>query len=334
MTDLYPLKFEPLLKPRPWGGTTLREEYGKSYTGNEPIGESWEICGLAGDESVVSNGFLAGNNLAELLEVYMGDIVGETIYEKFGDEFPLLVKILDAASNLSVQVHPGDEMARRLHHAYGKSEMWYILKAAPGSKIYCGFRKGIEMPAINDAIKHNNISALLNAEEVRPGDFFDIPAGMVHAIGEGVVLAEIQQPSDITYRIFDWNRTDENGNSRELHTDLAIEAINLKTGGGKGASPEFMLNETFRLVSNRWFTTNILSFNTFITKDYNLIDSFVIFMCVSGEFILHWDKGTETVTTGETVLVPAMIRDIVLEPKPAASVLEVYISPASDNRNS
>jgi mannose-6-phosphate isomerase len=233
-----------------------------------------------------------------------------------------------------VQVHPGDEMARRLHHAYGKSEMWYILKAAPGAKIYCGFRKGIEMPAINEAINQNSISDLLNAEEVQPGDFFDIPAGMVHAIGEGVVLAEIQQSSDITYRIFDWNRTDINGNSRELHTKLAMEAISLKTGGGKGVSPELMLNETFTLVSNTWFTTNILSFNTFITKDYNLIDSFVIFMCVSGGFTLHWDKGTETVTSGESVLIPAMIREIVLEPKPAATVLEVYVSPAADKRNS
>ncbi|MBE0674312.1 MAG: class I mannose-6-phosphate isomerase [Bacteroidales bacterium] len=326
MTDLYPLKFEPQLKKRMWGGSRLSGKTGESSSGGSNIGESWVISGIEGAESVVANGYLAGNNLSELVEVYMGDIAGEAVFEKFGNEFPLLVKYIDAASTLSVQVHPGDEMAARLHHAYGKTEMWYIMDADPGAMIYCGFKDGTDEFQYKSAVVKGTIENLLNAEPAKKGDIFLIPAGMVHAIGGGILLAEIQQPSDVTYRIFDWNRTDEDGNPRELHTELAAEAIDFKARGGRINIPSTETNKTTVIVNNRHFTTGLLSFDAFITKDYNLLDSFVILLCTSGEFVLHYDAASEIVSSGETIMIPAMVRDVVLEPRPAATVLEIYLN--------
>jgi mannose-6-phosphate isomerase len=331
MTELYPLKFEPTLKEKVWGSNRLAANFGKNANGNPKIGESWEISGLPGDESIIANGFLAGNNINELLEVYMGDIAGESVYEKYGDEFPLLIKFIDAASNLSVQVHPGDEMARKLHHAYGKSEMWYVLSAEEGSLIYCGFRKGISTDDYLRAVQDGNLPGILNAVPARAGDAYWIPAGTIHAIGSGVVLAEIQQASDITYRIYDWDRGNSNETRRELHTDLAMDALLFNNQGGRIEQPEIAVNNTVPLVKTDYFHANILTFDTFIRKDYNLLDSFVIFICTSGQAVLHYDGGTEKITMGETILLPAGLRDIILEPQPACSLLEVFIKVKETN---
>lgn len=325
MTSLYPLRFEPILKKRVWGGTALQKSYGKMVPEGVCVGESWETSGLEGDESVVTNGFLAGNTLNEIVEVYMSDLTGESVYEKYGDEFPLLVKLIDAEEFLSVQVHPDDKMAASMHHAYGKTEMWHILKAAPGAKIFCGFREGIGREQYLEAEARGTLPEIINAETASAGDTFLIPAGMIHAIGPGIVLAEIQQSSDITYRIFDWNRTGSEGEKRELHTVLAREALKFDASGGRVHTPEITINQTTRLVSGDYFTTNILKFDSIIGKDYNPIDSFVILLCTEGSYDLDWDEGSEHIVAGQTILVPAMVRDIILNPKPDATILEIFL---------
>jgi mannose-6-phosphate isomerase len=324
MSDLYPLKFETVLKEKVWGGNALAERYNKKHTGGGNIGESWEVSAVSDFVSVVSNGFLAGNNLGELIEVYMGDITGDTVYETFGNEFPLLIKLIEARQDLSIQVHPDDELAKKRHQAYGKTEMWYILESENGARIYTGFKEGVTMEMYQAAVQNGTIAELMNVEEARPGDVFFTPAGRVHAIGAGIVLAEIQQTSDITYRIFDWNRTGKE--KRELHTDLALDAIDFNAAGKTRMRTEPVFNTSRNLVSCEFFNADILRFNAPVRKEYFLRDSFNIYICTDGEFIIRWDDKHDHVKKGETVLVPAMIKEVTLEPEGQASLLEVYIN--------
>jgi mannose-6-phosphate isomerase len=324
MTELYPIKFEPVLKEKVWGGDSLAINYGKKAGSGQKIGESWEISAVTGELSVVSNGFLAGNNIEEIIEVYMGDITGDAVYERFGNEFPLLIKILQANDDLSVQVHPSDELARERHNAYGKTEMWHILESRPGARIYTGFREKISKEQYLNALEEGTIIGILNSEEAIAGDTFFTPAGRIHAIGAGITLVEIQQTSDITYRIFDWHRNGDDGMPRELHTELALGAIDFSAAGQCKIVKEPVTDKTVNLVRSSYFVTNILQFHNNIRKDYNSIDSFVIYVCTSGSFIIHWEKGAEVVTSGETVLIPAVMTDLVLEPRPEASLLEIF----------
>lgn len=329
MSELYPLKFEPILKEKIWGGKSLAENYGKKQGNLKNIGESWEISAVSGNLSVVSNGFLAGNTIEEIIEVYMGDITGESVYEKYGIEFPLLIKLIEARDDLSVQVHPGDDLARERHNAYGKTEMWHILRSENGARIYTGFSVPVSRESYIDAVAGGTIGELLYAEPAEPGDTFFTPAGRIHAIGAGIVLAEIQQTSDVTYRIYDWGRKDAEGRTRELHTDLALDAIDFsQTGSGK-LKYDASLNNPSSLVRNKYFDANIISFNSLINRNYNVIDSFVIYLCTKGRFIIRWDSGSETVTSGETILIPALITDVELIPDPDASLLEIYINQGS-----
>jgi mannose-6-phosphate isomerase len=326
MSELYPLKFETLLKEKVWGGNALVTRFNKKATGSPHIGESWELSAIADNQSVISNGFLAGNNIEELIEVYMGDITGDSIFEKFGNEFPLLIKFIEAQEDLSIQVHPNNELARKRHSAYGKTEMWYILECKEGSKIYTGFKDGVTREIYEKAVKDGKIEELLNVEIVDAGDTFFTPAGRVHAIGAGIVLVEIQQTSDITYRIFDWNRKSSGKEKRELHTDLALDAIDFSQTGKNKIRLDPVLNKTENLVNCEFFNTNIILFNNTIDKDYLLIDSFVVYICLEGEFSICWDGNTEKVTKGETVLLPAMIKEVTLKPLKETRLLEVYIN--------
>jgi mannose-6-phosphate isomerase len=326
MSELYPLKFEPRLKEKIWGGTSLVNRYHKRADPSTKFGESWEISAVSGSISVVSNGFLAGNNLEELIEVYMGDITGDSVFEKFGNEFPLLIKFIEARENLSIQVHPGNIMAKERHNAYGKTEMWYILESEKDSKMYTGFKEPIDKRTYTDSLNNGELEKLLNVENTSPGDVFFTPAGRIHAIGAGLILIEIQQTSDVTYRIYDWNRKDSKGHSRELQTDLALDAIDFKAAGKTKFHDDPVLNKTRNLVNCEFFTTNIISFNESIEKDYNLIDSFVIYICTEGEFLVRWDGNSEPVIKGETVLLPAMIKDVILEPSVDSKVLEILIN--------
>jgi mannose-6-phosphate isomerase len=326
MSELYPLKFEPILKETIWGGSSLVRKYYKKGNPELKYGESWEISAVSDNLSVVSNGFLAGNNLEELIEVYMGDITGEAIFEKFGIEFPLLIKLIEAREDLSIQVHPDNELAKKRHNAYGKTEMWYIIESERGSKIYSGFREPVSREIYLEALGNGELASLLNAEETSPGDVFFTPSGRIHAIGAGILLAEIQQTSDITYRIFDWNRKGPDGKSRELHTELALDAIDFNTSGKAKILCNNTLNKTQNLITCEFFITNVITFNERISKDYNLIDSFVIYICLEGEFLIRWDGNSEPVIKGETVLLPAMISEVILDPSPEAKVLEIFMN--------
>jgi mannose-6-phosphate isomerase len=329
MSELYPIKFEPVLKEKVWGGDALVNRYNKKPAVSGNIGESWELSGVEDNKSIVTNGFLEGNNIEEIIEVYMGDITGDAIFEKFGTEFPLLIKFIEAREDLSIQVHPGNLLAKERHQAYGKTEMWYILESENGSKIYSGFREGVTKEIYQEAIVNGTLAELLNVESPKSGDIFFIPAGRIHAIGAGTVLVEIQQTSDITYRIFDWNRKNTGKGNRELHTDLALDAIDFSHNGEAKFHRNPIPNVTEHLVECEFFNTSLLNFNSSIRKEYYSIDSFVVYICIEGEFLIHWDDCSEKVTKGETVLLPAMIKEVVLEPLNEARLLEIFVNTES-----
>ena len=325
MSTLYPLKFIPALKEKIWGGrkigTILKHDLGSLAN----CGESWEISGLVDDESVVCNGFLAENNLNELIEIYLTDLVGEKNYEKFGLGFPLLIKFIDAQDNLSVQVHPDDAFAQEHYGQNGKTEMWHVIQADEGAGLYVGFNQKITAQQYLDAVADGYLEDFLKFYPVKPGDTFMIPAGTVHAIGKGVLLAEIQQPSDITFRIYDWNRVDMNGNRRELHTEEAFEAIhaeeNLKDFQVH-YTPE--KNKTVSLVKSPYFTTNLLEMDMQVQKSFVNLDSFVIYICLEGSAFLVTDNFKERLETGEVALVPAEVGQMQIIPDANAKLLETY----------
>lgn len=322
---LYPLKFKPIYKDKIWGGNRLKSELNK--TGASDIcGESWEISCVENEVSLVENGFLKGNNLQELIEVYMGDLVGEKVYEKFGDEFPLLIKYIDASDVLSVQVHPDDKLAKERHNAYGKTEMWYVIDAVSNSELISGFKRDITRKEYIEHYNSKTLNEILNYEKVKKGDVFFIPAGRIHAIGAGILLAEIQQTSDITYRVYDWDRVDDKGNPRELHNDLAIDAIDMKSYATYKTDYVIEKNKPSKVIHCEYFNTDIISFDEEIMKDYNLIDSFVIYMCIEGEFSIDHTEDSISITKGETVLIPADLKELRLKPKGKTKILEIYMS--------
>jgi len=327
MNNLYPLKFIPICKDKIWGGNKLNELLNKQYPGLPNCGETWEISGIQDEVSVVSNGFLKGNNLEELIEVYMGDLVGDKVYEKFGTEFPLLIKFIDANDNLSIQVHPNDELSLERHDAFGKTEMWYVVQADPGARLISGFNRKIDKEGYLKYFKNGQLEEILNYEEAKAGDVFFMPAGRVHAIGKGIVVAEIQQTSDVTYRIYDFNRVDDQGNPRELHTDLAVDAIDFKFVADYRTEYQPANDQSVKLVECQYFTTNILLLSASVERDFTDLDTFVIYMCLEGRYSIAWDDETIVVEKGESVLVPAMINNFVLSTVNGSTskLLEVYI---------
>jgi len=328
MSFLYPLKFKPVFKEKIWGGNKLNTILGKNLPQNKKIGESWEISGVKDNISIVLNGPLAENNLEELIEIYMGELVGDLVFEKFGIEFPLLIKFIDANNVLSIQVHPDDELARKRHNAFGKTEMWYIIQADKNSEIITGFKQEIEKEQYQKYFREGRLTQILNIEKANTGEVFYIPAGRIHATGKGILFAEIQQTSDITYRIYDWERKDKNGNSRELHTELALDAIDFNKYDNYKTPYEITKNQSVSIADCKYFHTNILDFDKAIEKDYYLIDSFVIIMCIKGRLLIHSKNNKEQVNTGETVLIPASVNNIIFEPLVDSKILEVYIGGA------
>ena len=326
MNELYPLKFQPIIKEIIWGGEKLKTLLNKDTGIVKKAAESWEISAIQGSISVVSNGYLAGNSLEEIIEIYMGDLVGDKIYEMFGIEFPLLIKYIDAQDNLSIQVHPDDKLAKERHNAYGKSEMWYIIQAEKGASLISGFSNEVNKEIYLKHFKEKTLQNILNTEIVKPGDVFYIPAGRVHAIGPGILLAEIQQTSDVTYRIYDWDRKDKNGKGRELHTDFALDAIDYNFYNNYKTTYPKKLNKTENLLNCKHFTTNIIEFDKTLEKDYSAIDSFVIYMCTEGSFTLDYKHDTLKVNKGDTILVPATLKEQVLFPDEKCTLLEIYIS--------
>ena len=321
MADLYPLKFNTIFKEKLWGGQKIKTILGKDFGNMDNCGETWELSGISGDVSVISNGEFANTDLKSLLEEYRDELVGAKVYSLFKNEFPLLIKFIDAAQDLSIQVHPDDELAKKRHDCNGKSEMWYILQADNGSTLIDGFSKDSNKEEYTDALKNGQLIALLNTEKVTTGDVFYLPAGRVHTIGKGLLLAEIQQTSDITYRIYDFDRVDKNGNKRELHTDLALDAIDYKIPDEVKSRYENTPNQTNNIVSTPYFTTNKLVADQKMTINRNDIDCFKIYIGVGGS----GKVAGETITLGEVLLVPAMMKAYDIEPEGELHLLETYV---------
>lgn len=322
--NLYPLKFKTICKEKIWGGNKLKTLYNKKY--KEPnCGETWELSGVEENVSVVSNGFLKGNTINELIEVYMGDLVGDEVFDAFGIEFPLLIKFIDANDWLSVQVHPDDALSMKRHNAYGKTEMWYVLQADQGAQLITGFKEKLDKKKYLEHFMKGTLKEVLNFEEVKAGDVFEIPAGRVHALGPGILLAEIQQTSDVTYRIYDWDRTDKDGKPREMHTDLAVDAIDFSHVNNYRTQYQVVPNDVSPLVQNKYFNTNLLKINKNTDRSYYALDSFVIYICTEGIMDVVHEDGSESLSAGEIMLIPASIKAVSLHPKNNASLLEVFI---------
>ncbi|MBC8459413.1 MAG: class I mannose-6-phosphate isomerase [Bacteroidales bacterium] len=325
MNLLYPLKFTPLFKDKVWGGEKIRTELGLDFSPLPNCGEAWVLSGVPGSQTMVSNGFLEGNELNEIMEIYMDDLVGEKAFERFPGQFPILVKFIDSNDWLSIQVHPDDALAAKRKIGNGKTEMWYILDADKHAELISGFSREVNQKVYLDHLEQKQLKEILNVEAVQRGDVFFMPAGRVHALGPGVLLAEIQQTSDTTYRIYDWDRVDSEGNARELHTELALEAIDFTVQETYRTTYPRAKNQTVSLVECPAFTTNLLEFDHSIEKELNYIDSFIIYLCTEGECSIQYLQGREGLKKGEVVLIPAMMEHLFLVPKPQARVLEIFL---------
>lgn len=317
---LYPLTFEPILKERIWGGSKLKKYLNKPIT-SENIGESWEVSTVSESVSVVKNGSFKGKNLNELIDLYPEEILGTAVFSQFGKQFPLLFKYLDAHEDLSIQLHPNDELAKVRHNSFGKTEMWYVLQADANARLIVGFKENASKEDYLQQLASNNIVSLLKEIPVKKGDVFLLETGTVHAIGAGLLIAEIQQTSDVTYRIYDWDRLDADGKGRELHTELALDAINYKATSAK-KEYKATENKSTSLVDCPYFKTSLIPLNgeTVITKT---ADSFLVFMCTEGSFELHFQSETYQYKSGDTILVPAILTSFSI--KGVATLLEVTV---------
>ena len=305
--NLYPLTFYPILKERIWGGTKLQSHLNKPIS-SETTGESWEISTVPNAISVVNRGVLEGKKLNELIDLYPEAILGKSVVARFGKQFPLLFKFIDAKEDLSIQLHPNDELAQKRHNSFGKTEMWYVIQADTNSRLVVGFKNVISKETYLQHVEQKQVLDLLQEYPVQAGDVFFLETGTVHAIGAGVLIAEIQQTSDVTYRIYDWDRVDAEGNSRELHTDLALDAITLKPTNSK-ISYETKVNEITSVVSCPYFVTQQLVLEgNFHWKQSK--DSFTVFMCVAGSFDLLYKDEKYCYSKGDTFLLPACITEI------------------------
>ena len=322
--ELYPLKFQPVYSYRIWGGDKLKTVLNKNYE-EKNIGESWEISDVKDNETDVAEGFLKGQTLKQLIKEFKGDFVGNRVYALFGEDFPLLIKFIDAKTPLSIQVHPGNELAKERHNSFGKNEMWYVMQAEKDAELIVGFNRKVTKENYSDHLNNATLSEILNIEKVEKGDTFYIPTGRVHAIGAGVLLAEIQQTSNITYRIYDYDRVDaKTGEKRELHTDLALDAIDFKFYDNYKTVYDKKINVSNELVHSPYFKTNIIEVSGALEKNYENLDSFVIYMGVSGSAEVTVDNIIYSLKTGETLLFPAKINTIKIDAD-SAVILEIYL---------
>jgi mannose-6-phosphate isomerase len=322
MNPLYPLKFQPILKDKIWGGQKLQQLLHKPTT-SKNAGESWEISDVEGDTSIVANGALQGSSLKHLLETHTSDLLGEKNFRQFGTKFPLLIKFIDAKDDLSVQLHPNDQLAKARHNSFGKTEMWYVVQADPESNLIVGFNQKMSQELYLKHLEDKTLQSILNFDAVQAGDTYFIEVGRIHAIGAGVLLAEIQQTSDITYRVYDWDRVDSEGNERELHNDIALEAFDFDMPDNFRVDYTKDSNTPTELVSCPYFTTNVMDVNERISKE-NTHDSFMIYMCVDGNAQIEVAGNQTEISMGETVLIPACIKQFSISAN-HAKLLEVYV---------
>jgi len=319
---LYPFKFQPILKDKIWGGQKLQKIL-KKPTSSVEAGESWEISDVEGDTSIVSNGTMAGTSLKSLMELHTTELLGHKNFQQFGTKFPLLIKFIDAKLDLSVQLHPNDALAKARHNSFGKTEMWYVVQADSDSNLIVGFNQPMTKELYLKHLEAKTLERILNFDKVDAGDTYFIEVGRIHAIGAGVLLAEIQQTSDITYRVYDWDRVDSQGNHRELHNDIALEAFDFDMPDNYRVNYSRDFQTSTELVSCPYFTTNVIQINTSLLVKNNH-DSFMIYMCVEGSAIINIEGNQTEFYKGETVLIPACIKTFSISTN-HAKLLEVYI---------
>jgi mannose-6-phosphate isomerase len=318
---LYPLQFEPILKGRIWGGEKLKTILNKPIL-SKITGESWELSTVEGDISVVANGELKGKSLMELIDEAPNEILGANVYKRFGKQFPLLFKYLDAREDLSIQVHPNDKLAKERHNSFGKTEMWFVIQADSDARIIAGFKDNSSKEEYLEHLNNKTLVSILDDVKAKAGDVFFLESGTVHAIGAGLVVAEIQQTSDITYRLYDFDRKDAQGNTRELHVDLALDAINYnKVETQKKYTSE--VNNSNVVVDCPYFTTNFIPLENKLEVSKSG-ESFTVYMCTEGDFDIEYDGFKYEYKKGDTVMIPAEINSFILSGK--ASILEIYIS--------
>ena len=327
--SLYPLKFMPVFKNNIWGGQRIKTFFKTLQHDLPTCGEAWVLSGIEDSESTVSNGFLEDNTLNELTEIYMEDLLGEKVFETYGSEFPLLFKIIDTNDFLSIQVHPNDEMALKVHGCLGKTEMWYILHAEPDATLISGFSKEVNQEEFLQHLKNKTLPDILNYEKVKPGDVFYIPAGRIHAIGPGITLAEIQQSSDITYRLYDWDRMTVDGSMRELHLEKGLAAIDFKEWGSNKISMSANHKPKNTLVSTDLFTANLLHLHSRISIENPTMETFSAYLCVEGNCKISQDNTAVELCAGEAVLMPACIEEFEIIPEGHCSLIETYIGNAA-----
>lgn len=322
---LYPFKFKTIFKDKIWGGNKIKTVLGKDFSPLPNCGETWEISGVPGNVSVVADGVMHGKTLTQLIEEYEGELLGELVYQRFGADFPLLIKFIDANEDLSIQVHPDDTMAKERHNSFGKTEMWYIFQADPGSSLIVGFNKDTNKEEYLKSLTDGSLTTILNREEVAEGDCYFIPAGRVHTIGKGLLLAEIQQTSDVTYRIYDFDRVDDKGQKRELHTEESVDSLDFKSYPQYKTPYRAGVNETTSLVNCQYFTTNLIVTDVVQKKDYSALKSFVIYICFEGSAELHTSVGNFEIKKGDSYLIPYAIKQVDIKPHQLTKILEVYI---------
>lgn len=319
------MTFKPILKSVIWGGSDICPFKGITPVQNG-IGESWELSHVGGDFSVVNNGVLEGKNLDELIQTYGAELLGKKVMEQFGTTFPLLIKFIDARDDLSIQVHPDDELAKARHNSFGKTEMWYVIKAAKDAKLFSGFSEQINPEEYVKRVENNTITDVLKQYDVHPGDVFFLPAGRVHAIGSGCFIAEIQQTSNITYRIYDYDRKGPDGKGRELHTELAKDAIDYTVLPDYRTHYEAKADEVVSLAGCKYFTTNLLELDEPMARDFAKLDSFVVYICMEGSAKITDNNGYEVeVHQGQTILLPATTTGVTITPTATAKFMETYI---------
>jgi mannose-6-phosphate isomerase len=315
MTTLYPLKFDPILKERVWGGDKILKFPGKNNSLKSPVGESWELSGVQDDISVVSNGFLAGNEINDLIETYLGELVGDSVYERYGNELPLLIKILDINGPLSLQIHPDDNTAMERHNSYGKTECWYIMEADPSARIYLGLNRALTAQEFYDMCKNDTIEHALNVISPKKGDLIYIAPGTLHAAKGGILVAEIQQVSDITYRVYDWGREHDPSTARVMHMDLAIDCIDYNQ-----LIPESLLRlEGF--CETPYFKIQEHEIREPLIKNSHFHDGFTLFFAIDGSVEVLTNKTIEKIERGEVVMIPASLGEYKITGK--GKVLEI-----------
>lgn len=320
--NIPPLKFEPILKSVVWGGEKIIPFKGLDLE-QEKVGESWEISGVKHNESIVSNGPDKGLNLTQMIEKYQGELIGEKNYAKFGDTFPLLIKIIDAAGDLSIQVHPDDDLAKERHNSLGKTEMWYIVDTDENAKICAGLAQELTPESYVEKVADKSIMDAIACHDSHPGDVFYLPAGRIHAIGAGNLLVEVQETSDVTYRIYDYDRVDaKTGQTRQLHTEEAKDAIDYKVYPSYVSKPVDLVEGTKELVRCKHFRVYLIEITGNKTF-YRTHKSFSAMTCIEGDVVITDDRGNEVkVNKGESVLIPAMASKITL--KGNAKLIDAY----------